>query len=181
MSRTQFLESPPGKRSKVIDDFLGNFLNNFTVTGASVQELENYDQTLTINYNFVVEGYAKTAGYLMIVRPRVVGAKGSTILTGKPRKYPIEFGEATRQDDIFDIALPPGYVVDELPQPVQVECAYGSYKSELKVSDNTLHYKRTYEIKDIVVPTQKLDEVRKFFKQIAADERSTAVLRRANP
>jgi hypothetical protein len=180
-SRTQFLESPPGKRSKVIDDFLGNFLNNFTVTGASVQELENYDQTLTINYNFVVEGYAKTAGYLMIVRPRVVGAKGSTILTGKPRKYPIEFGEATRQDDIFDIALPPGYVVDELPQPVQVECAYGSYKSELKVSDNTLHYKRTYEIKDIVVPTQKLDEVRKFFKQIAADERSTAVLRRANP
>jgi hypothetical protein len=181
MSRTQFLESPPGKRSRVIEDFLGNFLNNFTVTGASVQELENYDQTLTINYNFVVEGYAKTAGYLMIVRPRVVGAKGSTILTGKPRKYPIEFGEATRQDDIFDITLPPGYVVDELPQPVQVECAYGSYKSELKVSDNALHYKRTYEIRDVVVPTQKLDEVRNFFKQIAADERSTAVLRRANP
>jgi transglutaminase-like putative cysteine protease len=181
VSRTEFLDTPPGKRAKVVDDFLGNFLNNFTVTGAAVDNLEKYDQTLTLSYNFVAEGYAKTAGYLMIVRPRVVGAKGSTILTGKPRKYPIEFGEATRQDDIFDIALPPGYVVDELPQPVQVECAYGSYKSELKVSDNALHYKRTYEIKDVVVPTQKLDEVRNFFKQIAADERSAAVLRRANP
>jgi hypothetical protein len=181
VSRTQFLELPPGKRSKVIEDFLGVFLNNFTVTNVSAQDLENYDQTLLLDYKFVAEGYAKTAGYLMIVRPRVVGAKGSNLLAGKPRKYPIEFSEATRQDDLFDITLPPGYVVDELPEPVQVDCAYGSYKSEIKVADNTLHYQRTYEIKDVIVPTEKLDEVRNFFKQIAADERSTAVLRRANP
>jgi len=179
-SREQFLDLPPGKRSKVIENFLGIFLNNFTVTSVSAENLEKYDQTLTLNYKFVVEGYAKTAGYLMILRPRVVGAKGSNLLAGKPRKFPIEFREATRQDDIFDITLPAGYVVDELPRPVQVECAYGSYKSEIKVADNILHYQRTYEIKDIVVPTQKLDEVRNFFKEIAADERSTAVLRRVN-
>jgi hypothetical protein len=177
-SRAQFMESPPGKRSKVIESFLGNFLNNFTVTSVSAENLEQYDQTLTLNYKFVVEGYAKTAGNLMILRPRVVGAKGSNLLAGKPRKYPIEFSEATRHDDLFDITLPAGYVVDELPRPVQVDCAYGSYKSEINVSDNTLHYKRTYEIKDIIVPMEKLDEVRNFFKEIAADERSAAVLRR---
>jgi hypothetical protein len=96
-------------------------------------------------------------------------------------QIPIEFKEATRQDDIFDITLPPGYVVDELPKPVLAECAYGTYKSEVQVADNVLHYKRTYEIKDVVVSSQKLDEVRDFFHQIAADERSSAVLRRANP
>jgi hypothetical protein len=32
-----------------------------------------------------------------------------------------------------------------------------------------------------MVPTQKLDEVRDFFYQIAADEKSSAVLRRASP
>jgi hypothetical protein len=179
-SREQFMESPPGKRSKVIESFLGNFLNNFTVTSVSAENLDKYDQALTLNYKFVVEGYAKSAGKLMILRPRVVGAKGSNLLAGKPRKYPIEFGEATRQDDVFDITLPAAYVVDDLPRPVQVDCAYGSYKSEIKVADNTLHYKRTYEIKDIIVPTEKLEDVRKFFKEIAADERSTAVLRRAN-
>jgi hypothetical protein len=51
----------------------------------------------------------------------------------------------------------------------------------VQVADNVLHYKRTYEIKDVVVPTQKLDEVRDFFHQISADERASAVLRRANP
>jgi transglutaminase-like putative cysteine protease len=179
-SREQFLNLPPEKRSKVIESLLGNSLTNFTVTSVSAENLEKYDRTLTLDYKFVAEGYAKTAGNLLILRPRVVGAKGSNLLAGKQRKYPIEFSEATRQDDIFDITLPAGYVVDELPRPVNVACAYGSYKSEITVTDNTLHYTRTYEIKDILVPTEKLDEVRTFFKQIAADERSTAVLRRVN-
>lgn len=180
-TREQFLSSSPVDRPKVVERFLGAFLNNFTLTSASVGNLEKYDDNLVLTYKFAVEGYAKSAGDLLILRPRVVGAKGSSILTGKPRKYPIEFTEASRQDDVFDITLPPGYVVDELPKPVQVECAYATYKTEVQVADNVLHYKRTYEIKDVVVPTQKLDEVRDFFHQIAADEKSSAVLRRANP
>jgi hypothetical protein len=71
--------------------------------------------------------------------------------------------------------------VDELPAPVEAECAYASYKSEVKVSGASLHYQRTYVVKEILVPTLKLNEVRDFFRQVAADERSSAVLRRATP
>ena len=99
----------------------------------------------------------------------------------KPRKYPIEFEEATRQDDVFDITLPAGYVVDGLPQPVQADCDYATYKSETKVADGVLHYKRTFEIKDVIVPTDKLPAVRDFLQQVAADQQSAAVLRRATP
>jgi len=179
-SREQYLEVPPAKRSTILDRFLGSSLSNFTVTGASVGNLEKYDESVTLDYKFVVEGYAKTAGNLLVLRPRVVGAKGSNLLAGKPRKYPIEFREASRQDDDFEITLPAGYLVDELPLPVNTECAYGRYKSEVKVDGNKLHYKRTYEINDLMVPTQKLNELRDFFHQIAADERASAILRRAN-
>jgi Domain of Unknown Function with PDB structure (DUF3857)/Transglutaminase-like superfamily len=179
-SREQFLEVPPAKRAKVFEDLLGNSLTNFTLTNATIGNLEKYDDNLVLSYKFSADGYAKRAGDLLVVRPRVVGTKGSSILSGKPRKYPIEFLEATRQDDQIDITLPPGYVVDELPDPVKAECAYGTYKSEVKVEGNQLHYRRTYEIRDIVVPTQKLGEVRDFFTQIAAAERSSAVLKRAN-
>jgi hypothetical protein len=82
------------------------------IDGAAIGNLEQYDQTLTLNYSFVSSGYAKSAGDLLIVQPRIVGTKGWNILAGKPRKYPIEFKEATRQDDVFDITLPKGYVVD---------------------------------------------------------------------
>lgn len=179
--RAQLLEAAPKMRAKVFEDFLGSTLNDFTLTRATVGNLDHYDETLTVEYSFVSERYAKSAGNLLIMAPRVVGTKGSNILAGKPRKYPIEFGEATRQDDMFDITLPAGYVVDELPKPVKAECPYGSYKSEIEVSGNVLHYKRTYEITDVIVPTQKLDEVKDFFRQIAADEHSSAILKRENP
>jgi hypothetical protein len=179
-SRAQLLGKPPAERDKVLEHFLGNSLSNFTLTGASVGNLEKYDENLTLTYKFTVDGYAKTAGNLLVVRPRVVGEKGSHILSGKPRKYPIEFTQATRQDDDFEITLPAGYVVDELPQPVKAECPYGTYRSEVQVDGDKLHYKRSYEITDLIVPTDKLGEVRDFLHQIAADERSSAILRRAN-
>jgi len=95
--------------------------------------------------------------------------------------YPVEFHEATRQDDIFDITLPQGYIVDELPKPVQTSCDYATYHSEIQVAGDTLHYKRTFEIKDVMVPVQKLPEIQNFLEQVAADQQSAAVLRRANP
>lgn len=179
-SRRQLLSTPPAKRAEIFEEILGASISSFTLTGSTVGNLENLQESLLLDYKFFAEGYAKRAGNLLVLRPRVVGAKGSNILAGKPRKYPIEFPEATRQDDQIDITLPPGYVVDELPDPVKAECAYGTYKSEVQVEGNKLHYKRTYEIRDIVVPTQKLAEVKDFFAQIAAAERSSAVLKRAN-
>ncbi|MGB6472387.1 MAG: DUF3857 and transglutaminase domain-containing protein [Candidatus Acidiferrales bacterium] len=181
--REEFLMADPAKRAKLFESFLGNFFDNFTLTQASIGNLEQYDQDFTRTYQVRVTGYAKTAGDLLILRPRVVGEKrdGPGLFTGKERKYPVEFEEETRQDDDFEIALPAGYVVDELPDPVKVECPYGSYQSDVKVSGNTLVYKRTYQINDIQVPTEKLAEARQFFQQIAADENSSAILRRATP
>jgi Domain of Unknown Function with PDB structure (DUF3857)/Transglutaminase-like superfamily len=179
--RGQFLTVAPADRQKIIERFLGNSLTNFSLTSASVGNLEKYDETFTVNYKFAVDGYAKAAGDLLILRPRVVGADGSNLLNGKLRKYPIEFQEATLQSDIFDITLPAGYVVDELPQPVEAHCDYASYKSDVQVKDNVLRYKRTYEIKGVSVPTDKLSEVRDFFQQVAVAEKSPAVLRRSNP
>jgi len=156
-------------------------LTDFSLKSASVSDLEKYDDAFSISYKFTVKGYAKTAGDLLIVRARVVGTEGSNLLFGKPRKYPIEFNEATLQSDVVDIALPAGYVVDELPKPVDAHCDYASYQSDVQVIDNVLHYKRTYEITAVSVPTDKLPEVRDFFHEVAAAEKSSAVLRRVNP
>lgn len=183
--REEFLDREPSKRVDVFDHFLANFLNDFKLTGASVGNLEQYDQTLSLDYKFVSPGYANAAGDLLFVRPRVVGDKNTGMLRlfteHKPRKYPIDFGEATRQDDVFDITVPAGYVVDGLPQPVQADCDYATYKSETKFADGVLHYKRTFEIKDVTVPKEKLPAIRDFLQQVAADQQAAAVFRRATP
>lgn len=180
--REEFLDVLPAKRVEVFDHFLANFLNNFTLTAASLGNLEQFGQNFSLDYKFVAPGYANAAGDLLFVRPRVVGDKNTGYLRlfteQKPRKYPVQFEEATRQDDIFDITLPPGYVVDGLPKPVEADCEYATYKSQTTFTDGALHYKRSFEVKDVTVPVDKLPEIRAFLQQVAADQESAAVLKR---
>ncbi len=177
--RELYQRTAPNERPKIVEEFLSNSLSNVSLRESNILNLDKYDQSLVVDYKFVSTAYAKTAGDLLIVRPRVLGNKGVR-LSDKQRKYPIEFPETTRQDDMYDITLPAGYVVDELPEPVSASCPWGSYKSEVKVKDNVLHYRRTYEITAIDVPTDKLDQVRDFLRTINADEKSSAVFRKAN-
>jgi len=183
-SREQFQTVQPADRAKVLESFLGNSLSNFSIKAATVGNLDHYDLALTVKYNFAAESYARSAGDLLIVRPRVLGQKGQVIALEKDKKrlYPVELHEPSLQNDDFEITLPPGYVVDELPSPVEAKCDYGYYSSQVEVTGNTLHYKRTYEIKNVTVPAEKLDAFRNFLHQINSDERQSAVLRKAaNP
>jgi hypothetical protein len=183
--RAAFLEAQPSKRAEVIENFLGQYLNNYALTSASLGNLEQFDQNFALTYKFVSPRYATASGNMLILRPRVLGDKYSHLLRlfaeQKPRKYGIEFAEATRQDDVFDITLPPGYAVDGIPQPVRADCPYATYQSEIKVADGVLHYKRTLEIKNVEVPTEKLPVIRNFLKQVAADQEASMLLRRPTP
>jgi hypothetical protein len=40
-----------------------------------------------------------------------------------------------------------------------------------------IRYTRTYEIKELSVPTTKADEVKRFYRTIAGDERNMVVLK----
>ena len=46
---------------------------------------------------------------------------------------------------------------------------------------NVLHYVRTYEVRQVTVPLEKVEELKKLYRTIAADERNTAVLKPATP
>jgi hypothetical protein len=181
-SRARLLSAQGGERAKVLESFIGSFVGGFTLTKATVGNLDVYDKMLVLNYQFVAPNYAQTAGDLLLVRPRVLGGKGSTLLEEKERKYPIEFDTATVQTDQFDLTLPQGYVPDELPPPVKIEYDFAFYSSKVEmIGENVLRYSRTYQVKDIIVPSSRLGDLKRFYRQILADEGSTAVFKKAGP
>ena len=169
-------------RIKPIEDLLGGSLSNFKIVSASLVNVDQADQPFGFDYSFLSAQYAKNAGNLLLVRPRVLGNKSSGILeTKEPRKFPVEFDGPKRDTDSFDIALPPGYVVDELPPPMDVDYSFASYHSKTEAAGNVLHYERNLEIKELSVPLDKMDQLKKFYRMIASDERNTAVLKPAGP
>jgi hypothetical protein len=167
-------------RIKPIENLLAGSLPSFHIVRASLINLDHTDRPFAFRYSFESDNYAKNAGSLLLVRPRVLGSKSWAVLeTKEPRKFPLEFEGPLRDTDSFDIALPPGYEVDELPPPADAEFSFGSYHSKTEASGQVLHYTRSMEIKELSVPVSKMDELKKFYRMIAADERNTAVLKPA--
>ena len=165
-------------RIKPIERLLAGSLANFRITKASVENLQQTDQPFFFNFTFVAENYAQNAGNLLLVRPRVLGSKTRGLLEKKePRQFPIEFEGPVRDTDKFEITLPPGYEVDELPPPVDIDFSFASYHSRTEAKGNVIGYTRTFEVKELSVPVSKADELKKFYRIIAGDERSTAVLK----
>jgi hypothetical protein len=165
---------------KPIETVLSGSLGTFQITKATVGNLQKTDLPFVYNYSVVAQNYAKTAGDLLLIRPRVVGNQSSDVLeTKEPRKYPVEFDGPSRDTDTFEITLPAGYEVDDLPPPVNADYSFASYHSKTEVNGNTLKYTRTFEVKELSVPLSKVEDLKKLYRVIAGDERNTAVLKPA--
>lgn len=168
-------------RIKPIETLLGGSLSNFRITKATIINFNLTDQPFGFEYAFESAAYAKDAGGMLLVRPRVLGQKSFGFLeTKEPRKFPIEFDGPARDTDTFEIAIPDGYVVDDIPGPVDADCSFASYHSKTEVKGNVIDYKRTFEVKELSVPVNRADELKKFYRIIAGDERSTVVLKAVN-
>lgn len=175
--RGRLLAAEQLNRAKTVESILAGNLGSYQLTSAVVGDLEEASAPLILKYKFNAPEYAKKTGPLMLVRPRVVGQKTWSIMEGKKRLYPVEFDNASLETDTFEIELPPNYVVDELPDPVKVTYDFGEYQSKVEQVGSKLKYSRVYTIKQVMIPTERLDDLKKFYRQIAGDERSTVVLK----
>jgi len=165
-------------RPKILEDYLGGSLAGFSMQNPRVEGLDTPGDTLTLEYGLSVEGFAQQAGDLLLVRARVIGVKSEDALERKERKYPLEFEYASTQGDFYEIELPAGYALEELPGTQDARAPGFSYHSDLALSGNVLTYRRVYERKEVDFPVSQSDELKKFFRQVSSDERSLAVLKR---
>ncbi len=152
-------------------------LASFTLDSASAQNTHDMSKSVVVNFSLTANRYAKPAGDLLLVRPRVIGTNAERF-NDKPRKYPIDLGETGTWRESIEVTLPPGYAVDDMPEPVSVDVGFASYKSEVKAGNGVLHYSREYQVKALELAPDKYADVRKLMGTIASDENNSAVLKK---
>jgi Domain of Unknown Function with PDB structure (DUF3857)/Transglutaminase-like superfamily len=175
--RERLLSLPNKRRQNVFQNILSDLLHGAVLTSASVSGLKEFGGSLSLNYDFTVRAYAQHAGELFLFRPCALGRKSRDVLESKPRKEPVVFSYATSESDVIDISLPTEYAIDEIPQTVKYDYPFAAYKSETRGTEHSLHYTRTYELKDVRVPEERLEDLKKFFREIADDERAYTILK----
>jgi len=177
--RMELKELDASKQQEFIDHRVSRDLMAATVSGLQIQNVGALDKDLTTSFNVTADHFASSVGPLIMVRPRVFGTYALPV-DHKTRKVAIDLRRTMQGTDTFDIQLPDGYTVDELPDPVKADVGFASYESSTKLEGRTLHYTRTYTVRQVSLPPDKYSDLQHLVAVIAADEDSRVVLKRGN-
>jgi Domain of Unknown Function with PDB structure (DUF3857)/Transglutaminase-like superfamily len=175
--RAFYAMSSDKEQRESLEKALRRDFSSFTLGSQSVQHVRDLNQQLSLQYEVTASSYAKTAGSLLLIRPRVVGSDVEA-LNDKPRKYPIQFDSLGEWKDSFDVRIPKGYTVDEVPDPVNVDMGFASYRSDVKVDGDTLHYSREYVVKKLDLAPDQYPDLKKFEGVVNSDENRSAILKK---
>jgi hypothetical protein len=149
-------------------------------TGVQVSKIEPVDERNEGRFSLGVELRAPAYGQLMqgrllVFRPAIVSRRESLSLTDAARKHPVvltpnAYAETTK------IKLPAGFEVDEMPDAVKLETAFGTYSTSYVVQDGHLMFTRKLVVRAATIPVADYPKVRTFFERIRAAEGSPVVL-----
>jgi hypothetical protein len=175
--RNSLKQSDEKERRESVETAVARDVPGVVLSAVQFVQPPALDKPAEIHYKLTASQYAHPAGSLLLVRPRVVG---SDVLPfdDKPRTVPIDLNATGHWHDSFDITLPAGYVVDETPDPVNVDVDFASYHSTVTGKDNHLHYERDYIVRKIEIPADRAAAFRHLESSILSDEKGTAVLKK---
>jgi hypothetical protein len=167
LSRPQYM--------KVIEDWITR-----GASGAKVSKLDPTDNRVegrfALDVEFTAGSYAQLMqDRLLVFKPAIVSRLDGLRLTGASRKHPVVL-DSRAYTETVRVKLPEGFDVDEMPDPLKLETAFGNYASTYEVKDGHLLFTRTLIQRAATIPADQYSVVRTFFERIRAAEQSPVVL-----
>jgi Domain of Unknown Function with PDB structure (DUF3857) len=178
--RSALMEATDLERRKYFETFLANFFAGFSVQSDEVRNLHENACDLIFLYRFSVPNYAKAAGGMTVVRPRVVGDKREKLETsdGRPRRYAVDFAAVSEQRDEFTIELAEGFGIEGLPPAADIDAGFAVYRSRTEQRDGALVYSRAYRMLQPTLAASRHEEAVRFFRAMDADQRQSVLLKK---
>ena len=179
VGRAALLDSTDLERRKHFETFLAQFFGGFTIHTDAVEGLHDIAGDLVYRYSFSVPNFAKKAGGMTIVRPRIVGDKREKLETGddRQRRFPVDFAFVSAQHDEFTIELAEDFEVEGLPPAAAIDAGFAVYKSSTERSDRSIVYRREYRLLHPRLAADLYEEAVRFFKALDADQRQSVLLK----
>jgi hypothetical protein len=149
-------------------------------TGAQLVKITQNDKQAAASFDLEVEfsapRYAQVMqNRLLVFKPAIVGRRGGVSLTEAKRDQPVMLDSNSMKETVT-FNLPTGFVVDEMPEAVNLEMPFGKYTTRYEVKDGKLVFTRSLVTNRTTVPVEKYNSVKDFYTKIMAAEQSPVVL-----
>jgi len=153
---------------------------NAGATAARVTKVDPRDDRTEGRFDLDVEFTATGYGQLMqerllVFKPAIVSRRETLYLTDAKRKHPVVLTSNSYSETVR-VKLPSGFAVDEMPDPVKLDTAFGSYATSYEVKDGVLIFSRKLVQRATTIPVEQYNSVRSFFERIRAAEQAPVVM-----
>jgi len=180
--RRRLSDADENRRRKDLESFLARTLTSCYLEDYEYKNMDNLAKDLQLCYAFKANSYLKRAGNLLSFRPTIIALVEADELfqQKETRRYPLLFPSIFSGQDEFEIELPEGYLVDNLPVPVKINTDFADYACQFELAGNILRLKRQLSLKKDYLPAERFEEVASFFQTIYAEERRSLILKQKN-
>lgn len=167
-------------RIELVRGIAGSHLPKVNIEKFTIENADsNYSAPLHVSFKANASNAASSNGSRIFVNPNLINRLGKrSRLKNKDRDYPIHRSYAYRDIDSVALALPLGYKLEGAPKEVSLETDYTRYQTQWTVEDDSLHYRRLFEIKKRQIPAEAYEEHRTFMKQVRRNDNSQFVFKR---
>lgn len=149
-------------------------------TGAQLVDMKASDHRADVSFDLDVDFVASRYGQLMqnrllVFKPVIVERRNALFLTEEKRFNPVMLdSQAMKETVVFN--LPAGFVVDEMPDAVNLEMPFGKYTTSYEVKENKLYFTRSLTTTRTMIPVDKYNQVKDFYAKMRNAEQSPVVL-----
>ncbi|HSK71089.1 MAG TPA: DUF3857 domain-containing protein [Pyrinomonadaceae bacterium] len=151
-------------------------------TGAQLVKMATNDKKDDSSFDLDVEFSAPRYAQLMqnrllVFKPVIVGRRNALFLTESKRNHPVILNsQAMKETIVFN--LPNGFIVDEMPDAVNLDTPFGKYTTNYEMKEGKLVFTRSLTMSRTTVPVEKYNAVRDFYTKMLNAEQSPVVLLR---
>ncbi len=124
---------------------------------------------------------AMVNGDFMYLAPALIGSFRENPLKLEQRIYPVDYATPFKERIVLNLAMPEGYVVEDLPEPVNVVLPNdgGSFKFQMTQQATGLQLVSNIQINQLHFEPEEYGSLRNFFNLIAAKLGEQLVLKKA--
>ena len=146
-------------KEKVQGISIGGQLEEYTI-----ENLDSLNTPIVLRYSFRGPEYFTCAGALRIM-PQL-SAVDTSLVAKEKRKYPIEFAFLDRKETILEIALPPGFGIQYLPEGTTIENRWMRFTVEYSRKDaHRIFFRQRMDLKTRVIPQDEYAAFKVFLEE----------------
>jgi hypothetical protein len=152
--------------------------NDVDLTNLRIDSLQNLEENVSIQYDFKL-GEAKED--IIYINPMFGEGYKENIFKSAQRNYPVEMPYTSDETYVFNMIVPDGYKIDELPKQTVIklnDAGDGKFEYLISESNGTISMRSRIQLKRAFFQPAEYDLLREFFNMIVKKQNEQIVLKK---